>query len=160
MKDKEPNTFLTPVKKTRKFYAVSRDKWFLGSNATKTEFDESETGFLAISEVTGDLDKMDNCLEQGRIYLQTMFRQEDPNTHVIKLKPFWIMPWGPAMLSHQFEWNVNGSDDGNLASSISDQLDSVLELTVAILGRKKETPGRESIMKLNLFQPTNMEMIS
>ena len=41
------------------------------------------------------------------------------------------------MLSHQFEWIVNGSDDGNLASSISDQLDSVLELTVAILGRKK-----------------------
>ena len=66
-----------------------------------------------------------------------MFRQEDPSTHVIKLKPFWIIPWGPAMLSHQFEWNVNGSDDGNLASSISDQLDSVLELTVAILGRKK-----------------------
>ena len=83
-----------------------------------------------------------------------MFRQEDISTHVIKLKPFWIMPWGPAMLSHQFEWIVNGSDYGNLASSISDQLDSVLELTV------KEMPGRECIMKLKLFQPTNMEMIS
>ena len=75
MKDQKPNTFLTPVKKTRKSYAVSREKWFLGSNATKTEFDESETGFLAISEVTGDLDKMANCLEQGRIYLQCLDRK-------------------------------------------------------------------------------------
>ena len=75
MKDQEPNTFLTPVKKTRKFYAVSREKWFLGSNATKTELDESETGVPANSEVTGDVDEMANCLEQGRIYLQCLDRK-------------------------------------------------------------------------------------
>ena len=76
MKDQEPNTFLTPVKKTRKFYAVSREKWFLGSNATKTEFDESETGFLAISEVTGDLDKMANIWSKvGLIFRQCLDRK-------------------------------------------------------------------------------------
>ena len=76
VKDQEQNTFLTPVKKTRKFYAVSREKWFLGSNATKTEFDESETGFLAISQVTGDLDKMDNFWSKvGFIFRQCLDRK-------------------------------------------------------------------------------------
>ena len=127
------------AKKPRKFYAVSPDKWFLGTKLTKDEYEKSEEKFLELCGAGGDFVKMKKCLEEGRVFVQIMFRLEDPSTHVQKLKPFWSMPQGPALLSCQFEWLVNGSRDNDLAHSIEDHIDMVLQMTARIMGDKMGT---------------------
>ena len=47
------------------------------------------------------------------------------------------MPYGPKLLSNHFEWLVDGSRDGDLAFSIEDHIDMVLNMTAQILGEKK-----------------------
>ena len=124
------------AKKSRKFYAVSPEKWFLVYKLTKDEYEKSEEKFLGICKAGGDLVKMKECLEEGRVFVQIMFRLEDPSTHVQKLKPFWSMPHGPELLSCHFEWLVGGSRDDSLAHSIEDYIDLVLQMSARILGDK------------------------
>ena len=126
------------AKKPRKFYAVSPEKWYLGSKISEEDYAISEAKFFEIDKAgDGNLVKMVECLEQGRVYLQIKFRNEDPSTHVKKLKCFWKMPHGPELLSRYFEWLVEGSRDSNLAFSIEDHIDPVLKMTARILGDKK-----------------------
>ena len=109
----------------------------MGSRVTKDEYEASETKFMEIEDAGDDLGKMLNCLEEGRVFLQPMCRQEDPSTHILKVKQFWKMPYGPNLLSKYFEWLVDGSTEGDLSVSIQDHLDCVLRMTVKILGDKK-----------------------
>ena len=104
---------------------------------TKEEYELSEAKFLNIRDARESLDDMIQCLKEGREYLQIQFRQEDPSTHVQKLKPFWKLPFGVDLLSHWFEWLVDGSRDGSLLFSIEDHIDAVINLTAKILGKKK-----------------------
>lgn len=127
------------AKKPRKFYGVSSDKWYLGSKVSKNDFENSEKKFMEIENAGEDLNMMFDCLDEGREYLQLMFRQEDPSTHMVKVKQFWKMPYGPSLLSEYFEWLVDSSTDGKLSTSIEDNLDPVIEMTVKILGEKKGT---------------------
>ena len=126
------------MKKPRKFYAVSPQKWFLGSKVSKAQYEESQAAFLLISEAGEDEGKIDECLDKGRVYLQILFRMEDPSSHVVKLKEFWKMPRGLKLLNNYFEWLVDGSGDGSLAISIEDHISSILNLTAKILGDKRD----------------------
>ena len=99
---------------------------------------------MEIENAGDDLNKMFNCLDDGREYLQSMFRQEDPSTHMVKVKKFWTMPYGPRLLSEYFEWLVDSSSDGNLSTSIADNIDPVIEMTIKILGEKKVLHGTVS----------------
>ena len=115
---------------------------------SKDEYKKSEASFLSIHEADGDIDTMDKCLDDGRVYLQVSFRQEDPSTHVLKMQAFWMMPYGPVLLSKQFEWLVDGSVDGDLVMSIQDNLECVLDMTVKILSDKKGDVWSNKLMEI------------
>ena len=115
---------------------------------SKDEYKKSEASFLSIDEADGDIDTMDKCLDDGRVYLQVSFRQEDPSTHVLKMQAFWMMPYGPVLLSKQFEWLVDGSVDGDLVMSIQDNLECVLDMTVKILSDKKGDVWSNKLMEI------------
>lgn len=120
----------------RKFYAVSPEKWYLGAKISKEEFDASEAKFVEINDADGDLDEIMACLDRARVYVQIQFRSEEPSTHVAKYRVFWKMPYGPRLLSNHFEWLVDGSRDGDLAFSIEDHINLVIDLTAKILSAK------------------------
>ena len=136
-------------KKPRKFYAVSSEKWYMGSKISQEDFDASEAAFLAIVEAGEDIEKILACLEDARVFVQIQFRSEDPSAHITKNRIFWKMPYGPKLLSNHFEWLVDGSRDGDLAFSIEDHIDMVLNMTAQILGDKK---GKDWINQLEEVQ--------
>ena len=109
----------------------------MGSKISQEDFDKSEAKYLEISEAGDDIDKIIECAKNATTFLQIQFRNEDPSTHINKLKLFWKMPHGPRLLSHHFEWLVDGSRDSDLAFSIEDHIDPVLKMTAKILGDKK-----------------------
>jgi len=124
-------------KKLRKFYAVSSEKWYIGSKISQEEYDAGERDFSVIVDAGDDIEKVLACVDAARVFIQIQFRSEDPSTHITKYRIFWKMPYGPKLLSNHFEWLVDGSRDGDLAFSIEDHIDMVLKMTAQILGEKK-----------------------
>ena len=106
----------------------------MGAKISQEEFDASEAMFVEINEAEeGDVDEIVACLDRARVFVQIKFRSEDPSAHVTKFRIFWKMPYGPRLLSNHFEWLVDGSRDGDLAFSIEDHINLVIDLTAKIL---------------------------
>ena len=121
-------------KKVRKFYTVYPERWCLGAKISQEEFDASKAKFIEINDAEeGDVDEIVACLDRARVFVQIKFRSEDPSTHVTKFRIFWKMPYGPRLLSNHFEWLVDGSRDGDLAFSIEDHINLVIDLAAKIL---------------------------
>ena len=126
------------AKKVRKFYGLNPEKWFVAKKITKAEYEVSEANFGKLSEVAeADLEAITKCLESSREIVQIHFRTEDPSSHVQKLRDFWKLPNGPLVLNIWFEWMVDCTDDGNIASTIAVKLDSNMEIVKQILADQR-----------------------
>ena len=130
------------AKKVRKFYGLNPEKWFVAKKITKAEYEVSEANFGKLSEVAeADLEAITKCLESSREIVQIHFRTEDPSSHVQKLRDFWKLPNGPLVLNIWFEWMVDCTDDGNIASTIAVKLDSNMEIVKQILADQRGEIG-------------------
>ena len=92
-----------------------------------------------------DKDAYDGILDSGRIFLQAEFRNQDPSTHIAKIKEFWSKPQGLLLLSNHFEWLVDGSDGGNLSLNIKANIDRAIGITVQVLSNKKDRKWKETL---------------
>ena len=114
---------LLSKKKIRKFYGIVAEKWMLASKISKEAFEKSKRNFEKLEDQSIVEDEnLANILDEAREYIQAMFREEDPSSHLLKLKAFWVMPRGLKLLSSQFEWLVDGSRISNVMSLVEKYL--------------------------------------
>jgi len=98
-------------KKVRRLYGIKHEHWFISKKISQAEYKKSENNFEKLASVIdGDLETIEACLESSRQFIQINFRNEDPSSHVNKLKYFWAKPNGLLVLNLWFEWLVGGSD--------------------------------------------------
>jgi hypothetical protein len=136
-------------KKVRKYYGIVPEKWMLASKISKEAFEESKKNFEKLEDITvAQVKDLSNILDGSREYLQAMFREEDPSSHLLKLKAFWVMPRGLKMLSLQFEWLVDGSRDGDLMASIEGRIANVMSLVEKYLVKKGGAGWEEKFKKV------------
>ena len=136
-------------KKVRKYYGIVAEKWRLASKISKVAFEKSKSSFEKLEDVTiEEVEDLSNILDESREYLQAMFREEDPSSHLLKLKVFWGMPRGLKLLSLQFEWLVDGSKDGDLQVSIEARIENVMSLVEKYLVKKGGAGWEEKFKKV------------
>ena len=76
------------------------------------------------------------------VFVQKFFRDMEPSQTVEDLKSLWEA--GPEILSLWFEWLVDGSKDGHLATTVDLQLTKVLNITEAyIIDRRGEEAEKD-----------------
>ena len=140
---------LLSKKKIRKFYGIVAEKWMLASKISKEAFEKSKRNFEKLEDQSIVEDEnLANILDEAREYIQAMFREEDPSSHLLKLKAFWVMPRGLKLLSSQFEWLVDGSKDGDLLASIESRISNVMSLVEKYLVKKGGVSWEEKYKKV------------
>ena len=138
-KDVEPREDLMDfsAKKRKRCYGLSSERWYSGSKVSAEEFKQSEENFGKIA-LEDDVEKKLELLNSSRVFLAVKFRTCDPAAHFHSLQPFWGMPFGPDMLSNQFEWaSLEGSRDGSLKKTIEKNTTSTFNMVVRYLADKK-----------------------
>merc|ERR1711867_375805 len=82
------------------------------------------------------------ALMEAVVFVQKQFREKEPSQTVEDLDSFWEA--GPEILSLWFEWLVDGSKDGHLATTVDLQLTKVLNIIEAyIIDRRGEEAEKD-----------------
>ena len=124
------------LKKTKKLYALSFEKWQLATKISAEKYLESEQNYFKF-EAEPDLAKKLELLEGCREFLQAQFRTLDPTAHIQGLKKFWELPFGLELLSAWFEWVTEGSRDGCLKVTVRENSEKVFNMIHRVLSEMK-----------------------
>ena len=121
------------VKKVRKIYGMSKDRWNMASNASKADLEVAE---MKISELERceELEKKKELITEGATFLQKMFSTEEPSHIVDNLPGFFS--GGPLLLQHWM--SIMSEDSSDLVSKTEEQMKKVCSLIENFLLEKKE----------------------
>ena len=142
-------------KKVRRLYGIKHEHWFISKKISQAEYKKSENNFEKLASVIdGDLETIEACLESSRQFIQINFRNEDPSSHVNKLKYFWAKPNGLLVLNLWFEWLVGGSDTGSLKMTLEENIDRNMVFVERFLVEKNSENyvGQLKIAKQSLIE--------
>ena len=81
------------------------------------------------------------------VFVQKQFREMEPSQTVEDLKSFWEA--GPEILSLWFEWLVDGSKDGHLATTVDLQMTKVLNIIEAYIIDKRGEEAEKELARIN-----------
>ena len=124
------------TQKTKKLYALVPERWHLASKIPPAKYRETEEAYLKMEE-EDDCQKKISMLASCREFLAIQFRTMDIVAHIQSMNKFWQMPHGPQLLSACFEWVTNGSRDGSLKFTITQNFDNVFNMVHAVLSDMK-----------------------
>ena len=121
------------VKKVRKIYGISKERWNMGVHASNDDLDTAE---LKISELENcyGLDGKKELINKGAVFLQKMFSSEEPSQIVDALPGFFA--GGPELLQHWL--GIMSEDSTNLTTKAGEQMKKVSSLIEHFLTAKKE----------------------
>ena len=91
---------------------------------------EAREQFIRFCEAES-IEERKDALMKSVVHVQKYFRVREPSQVVEDLIDFWQA--GPEILSLWFEWLVDGSKDGHLATTVDSQLNKVLNLIEAYI---------------------------
>ena len=123
------------VKKVKRVYGITPDKWELDTSASEVDKENAKTTFEKLynsSDSTPD-EKLQLMLNSA-IFIQEQMKLLEPSEAVEHLKPILS---DPTLLSVWFEYMVEGSKDGGLSTSVELQLSKVMGLVEQYLLSKK-----------------------
>ena len=133
-----------PAKKkgrNKKTYMLNPDNWDIDKGASMKEKEEAQKQFIRFRDAES-IDEKKDALMKAVVHVQKFFRDMEPSQNVEDLNCFWQA--GPEILSLWFEWLVDGSQDGHLATTVDLQLTKVLNITEAyIIDRRGEEAEKD-----------------
>ena len=131
--------------KYKKTYMLNQEKWELDKGATMKEKREAQEQFIRFCEAESDEERKDALLKSV-VHVQKFFRVREPSQVVEDLNSFWQA--GPEILSFWFEWLVDGSKDGHLATTVDSQLNKVLNLIEAYIKHRRGEEAERDLARI------------
>ena len=131
--------------KQKKGYCLNPEKWDIDRGATRKAKEEAQKQFRRFCDAES-IEEKKKALMEAVVFVQKQFRTKEPSQTVQDLDSFWDA--GPEILSIWFEWLVDGSQDGHLATTVSLQMTKVFNLIEAYIIDKRGEEGEEDLARI------------
>ena len=131
--------------KPKKTYCLNPERWDIDIGATRKAKEEAKKQFRRFCDAES-IEEKKMALMEAVVFVQKQFRTKEPSQTVQDLDSFWDA--GPEILSIWFEWLVDGSQDGHLATTVSLQMTKVFNLIEAYIIDKRGEEGEEDLARI------------
>ena len=131
--------------KQKKTYCLNPEKWDIDRGATRKAKEEAQKQFRRFCDAES-IEEKKKALMEAVVFVQKQFREKEPSQTVEDLDSFWEA--GPEILSLWFEWLVDGSKDGHLATTVSLQMTKVLNIIEAYIIDKRGEEAEKDLARI------------
>ena len=135
---------MVQLKKIKKVYGVSREKWDVDVNASKAEIASSKKTFSNLSS-QNSIEENKELLLNAAAYIQSQFKALEPSQAADRLK---VIRTDQKLLGLWFEFVTDGSKDGDLTETANMQSTKVFNIVEQYLLSKNCSSYIEELSKI------------